>query len=538
MWGNKIMKKLVLFGASKMGKEIGEALELPINYFIDNDPEKWGEKFLNKDIKSPQELLNERRGDIIIGITSSYYNEISSQLKTLGYKENKDFFDLRDIHAVKEKETIEKVKSIIFGIMRDNLDLYKSDDYVLTTKRISTLGITNIELWDLFVRNNIELIYIESYIDFNKKCQYKPIDKRNYFSMNYKGINLYDVVIFNVCNELCIMEKEFFIDNPNHYNVLEKYYEMAIEYIDAAYSILEKVKVSKSLLFHGYDVISNILRKVSIINNIDTYTFEVTLDKEKIIWDNVSCIPTNKNLAKNYFWRYESLIDDVVCENYRKKYLANVKKQKIAEHVSSNNQLNKLKDRKTILFLAQVYVDSSIIFGINDFGTPIHLINDIIEYSLNHDLELIIKLHPSETYSQYLKNRELTYKKLLKSKFVDEITNNYNIILDHDNKYDTYSLIDRADLCVTINSQAGLESLLKGKEVILCGESFYGGLGFTYDAYDKRDLYFYLDRIILEGDRRNNIKRISKFFYIFNELYCINKNALSILELLGRQQKK
>ena len=514
------MKKLILFGASKMGKEIGEALGLPIYYFIDNDPEKWGKKILNKNIKSPQELLDEDRDDVIIGITSSYYNEISSQLKTLGFNENKDFFDLRDIHNVKGKETIEKVKSIILKIIEDTLDLNKSYDTIATTKRISILGITNIELWDLFVRNNTNLIYIESYIDFNEKCQYELVVKRDYHSTNYRGINLYEVAIFNVCNELCIMEKEFCIDDVNHYNVLKKYYEKAIKYIDAAYSILERGKVSKSLLFHGYDVISNVMRKVSIINDIDTYTFEVTLNKEKIIWDNVSCIPTNKNLAKNYFWRYESLIDDGICENYRKKFLLDVKNKKINEHISSNNQLN-----KTILFLAQVYVDSSIIFGINNFRTPIHLINDIIEYSLNNDLELIIKLHPSETYSEYLKDRELTYKKLIKSKFAEEI---------NDNKYDTYSLIDRADVCVTINSQAGLESLLKGKEVILCGESFYGGLGFTYDAYDKQDLYFYFDRIILKENRRNNIRRISKFFYIFNEFYCINKNALSILELLKR----
>lgn len=41
-------------------------------------------------------------------------------------------------------------------------------------------------------------------------------------------------------------------------------------------------------------------------------------------------------------------------------------------------------------------------------------------------------------------------------------------------------MIDAADAVVTINSGSGLEALIKGKEVVLAGNAYYGGMGFTH----------------------------------------------------------
>ena len=50
------------------------------------------------------------------------------------------------------------------------------------------------------------------------------------------------------------------------------------------------------------------------------------------------------------------------------------------------------------------------------------------------------------------------------------------------NSLDTYAIIEAANAVVTINSGSGLEALIKGKEAILAGNAYYGGLGFTHHA--------------------------------------------------------
>ena len=54
--------------------------------------------------------------------------------------------------------------------------------------------------------------------------------------------------------------------------------------------------------------------------------------------------------------------------------------------------------------------------------------------------------------------------------------------IDADNMYDMYDLMAGCSAAVTINSQSGLEAAIRGKPVVVCGEAFYGGLGFTCEA--------------------------------------------------------
>ena len=111
------------------------------------------------------------------------------------------------------------------------------------------------------------------------------------------------------------------------------------------------------------------------------------------------------------------------------------------------------------------------------------------------------------------------------------IKENSNIYYDHTNGYDTYSIIKNADVCVTINSQAGLESLLLGKIVITCGNAFYNCLNSVYQALNKHHLGFLLSQILKETDSGVDMDQVYKFFYIFCEKYCLPKNESSYLRL-------
>ena len=79
----KSICEVILFGASESGKDIFDKLAMDsINViaFCDNNPQKWGNRFLDKKIISPSAL---RKTDVVL-ISSSFQDEIYSQLRGLG----------------------------------------------------------------------------------------------------------------------------------------------------------------------------------------------------------------------------------------------------------------------------------------------------------------------------------------------------------------------------------------------------------------------------------------------------------------------
>lgn len=78
-------RKLVFFGASVRGFICMNNYPGKVYAFSDNDKNKWGTDLNGIKVCSPEELLKEA-DDVVIVITSVYFDEISCQLKGLGFK--------------------------------------------------------------------------------------------------------------------------------------------------------------------------------------------------------------------------------------------------------------------------------------------------------------------------------------------------------------------------------------------------------------------------------------------------------------------
>ncbi|MFC0271933.1 hypothetical protein ACFFIX_10770 [Metabacillus herbersteinensis] len=89
-------KKVVVFGAGSgydlFTKLILDAYNIRPEYFVDNDHEKVGEMKNNIEIYSVEKLLDENKEEILILVSSQFYQEIKDQLVKLGYKEHQNFF--------------------------------------------------------------------------------------------------------------------------------------------------------------------------------------------------------------------------------------------------------------------------------------------------------------------------------------------------------------------------------------------------------------------------------------------------------------
>ena len=68
--------------------------------------------------------------------------------------------------------------------------------------------------------------------------------------------------------------------------------------------------------------------------------------------------------------------------------------------------------------------------------------------------------------------------------------------------------------------------------MVLCGSSFYGGLGFTYEAQDPDALRLYLRTALSDSGLQADKAAVDKFFYIYFEKYCIEKTEAALYKLI------
>jgi acetyltransferase-like isoleucine patch superfamily enzyme len=87
-------KKIIIFGVSVVGKEVSMILKIfKINhFFVDNNIDLWGKKYLDIQVENPAILSELKRGEFIVLITSAHSYEISFQLEGMSLENEVDFY--------------------------------------------------------------------------------------------------------------------------------------------------------------------------------------------------------------------------------------------------------------------------------------------------------------------------------------------------------------------------------------------------------------------------------------------------------------
>lgn len=322
--------------------------------------------------------------------------------------------------------------------------------------------------------------------------------------------------------------------NASHAQVRETWRQK----IGASYAqVLEQFQKRRPdvvLLLQGFEPHNAAARCAALRLNIPLVALENTAIANRMVWDNVSGITTNRNLAKNYYWRCKDRQDAATCEAYCERLIQNTKQLKSDEHHSPAAAHHPVNDRPLVLFLGQVYTDSSQVFGLRQWQSPLAVLESCMQWCAQHERDLVVKLHPKErTGNNTIDDRpydHLTYRKIMQSPSLASSLQDLGAIIDEDNSYDTYNLINRCETAVTVNSQAGLEAALRGRPVVVCGEAFYGGLDFTADAPSPA----YFDSAMQAAGRfgPEQTAAARQFAYIFFEEYCREKNAHTLLQLV------
>ena len=348
-------------------------------------------------------------------------------------------------------------------------------------------------------------------------------------------------VLYPSCVELDSTIDELDPTNHDHLVVLSKWSAFYTRQRARLDTLFSRVRPHIVVYFQGFLPESAILRELALERRVPFLAVERSAFNQRMTWDNVSGFAVNRNCARNHYWRNEMFVEDAAASDFAQQYLLQINSTKQAEHESPNERFMYHRPNQSslkIAFLGQVFTDTSVLFGQSGDLSPLRILDELTEFAQANEHSLMIKLHPKERNGQsplLSDYRSLTYRRMQDYEWrCPEWKNSAYIAVDSDNRWNTNMILSDADLVITQSSQAGIEAALMGKDVILCGESFYRGLGFTIDVRDRADLRHTLKSYRTDPIRtRQHTRHALRFFYSFCNHYCIERSTSALFNKMN-----
>jgi len=342
----------------------------------------------------------------------------------------------------------------------------------------------------------------------------------------YRGVDLFLAIEYSLYAELEIQRGEFDINNKIHFFEAMKWLNCAKIIADELYDLFSKVKPVSVVSLQGYFVECAIARQLAEVFRYQFYALENTFFYKKIICEPITGVAVNKTSIMSFFYRFQHLIIPKKCHSSESWIQANIKHQ---DHSSPLEVYRWPRDKKRILFLGQCLTDSSLLFCEPNYSI-VEVLKELQIYSAENNAHLFIKLHPKENNGKTPLHKpyaKLTFRKLTESAYF--IVDEDNYYIDFENKYSTQELIYASDVVITINSQAGLESLALGKEVVLLGKAFYDQLGCTWNVPHLSVLGSCLDAILFGNQSLHKKNQIDMFMEVYFNYFCVDRRAKELI---------
>lgn len=168
--------------------------------------------------------------------------------------------------------------------------------------------------------------------------------------------------------------------------------------------------------------------------------------------------------------------------------------------------------RDTVCMLTSVMWDAQLHYSSNAFSSMLEWVYATIEHYLHRpQTQLVIRVHPAEV-SGAVPSRQL---------MIDEIARRFptlppNIfVIGPESDISTYALAEKSRAALIYNTKTGIELAARGIPVVVAGEAWIRGKGFSIDVVDKADYGRLLDTLPTERMRPADVEKARKYAYHF-----------------------
>lgn len=293
--------------------------------------------------------------------------------------------------------------------------------------------------------------------------------------------------------------------------------------------------------------VKNDYKSLKIMDNIGAETIDIKSKLHDLSKNKTTVIPDKD---KHHF-KLNVLKKISTSSNLKKifrkllnKYLLNQKEEYnyVLNHIKRNIKyainsfaMKKLysdsisNDSFNIYFPLHVPLDYALTIRAPKYFDQLQLIEQILEFNLDRRFNILIKEHPASIGGFSAKHIR---------KIIKKYPHNFKILSPNLN---TYDIIKKIDLTLTINSKSGAEALSQNKPVVCLGDSFYMNSSEVIYCNSLDKLKLTIDSFLRDNVAKINIDNVVNFFQnIYNishelELYSnddrnLNNFATKILK--------
>lgn len=334
-----------------------------------------------------------------------------------------------------------------------------------------------------FQGNGVRVQVLDSYCDpagiaadIERIDRIRSVEEASVY--RYKGLPLGEIARLNVCRYFLRLSLD-----DRHVEVYKRHLRAGVKLYSAFSRFLDTHRCENFLIFNGRYLMHAVPLALIRQANLPFTTYEMG-DKESflICHDDVSVMWSD--VAEGYKrWR----ANEDLSQRERVE-LEEFTRQRQRHYVATFSSLARLDIHDTwdVLCCTNVVWDSGVYGRDTIFRDQFEWVCELISYCASHGLRLVVRVHPAEINVIYNKTCE---------RMLDVIRAAYPVlpegvrVIAPEEPVSTYELIERVRVVTVYSSSVGLESVMRGKPVVLAGWAHYRDRGFTVDP-DSKAAYF------------------------------------------------
>lgn len=291
-------------------------------------------------------------------------------------------------------------------------------------------------------------------------------------------------------------------DGPIDRGLAERFMVSALLVWESARRLIEELEPDVIVANHGIYNMSGVFGDVAANYGVRTVAWNRGYRKHTVI------------LSHGKSYHYE-MMDEPTSE-WESRELTAHERSRLNEYLASRNRggmdwityhPNPIEDRDVLIdslrldtarpivgLFTNVNWDAQIAYPQNAFRNQVSwLIQTIEHFATRPDLQLVIRVHPAETKDMDISRQRMTDE--IQAVF-PALPENVHVI-PPESDLSSYTLADLIDVGIVFATKFGLEMSVRGVPVVVAGDAWIRGKGFSYDASSPEQYAQILRRIDL-----------------------------------------
>ena len=339
-----------------------------------------------------------------------------------------------------------------------------------------------------------------------------------YGSFVYRGVHVGEHAYASVMRA---MLRGNLVDNEETRFVFRRYLFTAILVTDLTERVLDATRADRVVAVHGIYVTHGTICEVARNRGIPVVVYGIPYRKGTVIvshddtyhrtlvseptdqWDRMELTPRKAAVIDTYLESRKFGTKDNVSYN----------SHAIEDRDAMIRELDLDPTVPIVSLFTNVIWDAQLYYNYTAFANILEWITETIRYFARRpDRQLVIRVHPAEVQGLFQTAQPIEEE--IRREF-PELPSNVRII-PPTSRLSSYTLAEMSEASLIYGTKMGVEIAAMGTPLIIAGETFNRGKGYSYDVENREEYFALLDRL---GELPRNtpamIERARKYAYHF-----------------------